>query len=252
MTERPAIGRYRTFQTEWLAGLAYIPAVKYEPMMCVGQQLCRYVFGQSLFGSKRCLRVIGQTYTIAYSEHMCVNRHSRFAPHYGKHHIGCLTPHPGYSGERVYILRQFTSEVIDYLTGCIDQMPALVIWKSDAAYIRQHLFGRRGSETLGGGVCLKQKGCDHIHPLVRALSGQYHGQQQVKRGIILQFGGGRGHYLCKDRQHPLVSLFNSHALNYQRAATNSSRKRTSFSENIRRSLTLYFKFAIRSMPIPKA
>ena len=36
------------------------------------------------------------------------------------------------------------------------------------------------------------------------------------------------------------------------AETNSSRKRVSFSENIRRSATRYFRLVIRSMPRPKA
>ncbi len=36
------------------------------------------------------------------------------------------------------------------------------------------------------------------------------------------------------------------------AASNSSRKRVSFSENIRRSETRYFRLVMRSTPIPKA
>ena len=39
---------------------------------------------------------------------------------------------------------------------------------------------------------------------------------------------------------------------HQLAASNSFRKRVSFSENIRRSLTRYFRLVIRSTPIPKA
>ena len=38
---------------------------------------------------------------------------------------------------------------------------------------------------------------------------------------------------------------------YQRADSNSARKRTSFSLNIRKSLTLYFRLVMRSMPIPE-
>ena len=36
------------------------------------------------------------------------------------------------------------------------------------------------------------------------------------------------------------------------ALSNSLRKRTSFSENKRRSLTLYFRLVMRSTPMPKA
>ena len=36
------------------------------------------------------------------------------------------------------------------------------------------------------------------------------------------------------------------------AASNSSRKRVSFSENMRRSETRYFRLVMRSTPIPKA
>lgn len=39
---------------------------------------------------------------------------------------------------------------------------------------------------------------------------------------------------------------------HQFAAVNSSRKRASFSEKRRRSLTSYLRLAMRSMPIPKA
>ena len=39
---------------------------------------------------------------------------------------------------------------------------------------------------------------------------------------------------------------------YYLALVNSSRKRTSFSLNMRRSFTWYFRFVIRSMPMPKA
>lgn len=39
---------------------------------------------------------------------------------------------------------------------------------------------------------------------------------------------------------------------YEWAEVNSSRKRVSFSENMRRSLTRYFRLVIRSTPMPKA
>ena len=52
--------------------------------------------------------------------------------------------------------------------------------------------------------------------------------------------------LCK------TMVFGTYCNGAYNAISNSLRKRTSFSENKRRSLTLYFRLVMRSTPIPKA
>ena len=51
--------------------------------------------------------------------------------------------------------------------------------------------------------------------------------------------------------HAPIFISNKSQICYP-AASNSSRKRVSFSENIRRSETRYFRLVMRSTPMPKA
>ena len=110
------------------------------------------------------------------------------------------------------------------------------------------VLGIRGGKLRRTGIFAEQFRRDHVHALVGALSRQDNGQQQVERRVILQLSLRFGHIGLKPLYDAVIAVFEGH----QRAESKRWRKRTSFSENRRRSLTLYLRLAIRSTPMPKA
>lgn len=131
-------------------------------------------------------------------------------------------------------------------------MPGLIVGECDAPDEWKDLLFSGGRERFGVGEGFEERGGDKVYSLVGALGREDNSQQKMKGRVIVQLGSRLGDVILKPLEHILVSFLRSHAGRQRFAASNSERKRTSFSENIRRSLTRYLRFVIRSIPIPNA
>ena len=88
--EISAIGLQTTLVAFRTAGLAYIAAVKQEPVMRLGNDISGDIFDQLFLSLQGILAVGGQSQSFAHAEDMRVHSHGGLVPDDGADHVGRL------------------------------------------------------------------------------------------------------------------------------------------------------------------
>ena len=87
-----------------------------------------------------------------------------------------------------------------------------VVGIRDAPDIFENHFWRGGGHDFGSREVPKEGGGDHIHPFVRTLGGQDHGDKQLIRIVVMQLRLGNRHIFVEPVQNTLISFLFTHIL----------------------------------------
>ena len=106
---------------------------------------------------------------VRHAEHVRVNGHGRLPEGKRQHHVGRLSPHARQTGKSFHCVGNLSTEVVDDLLSHCYQVLGFAIRVGYGLDVSQNLLLCRFRERLRGGVGGKQRGRDHIYPLVGAL-----------------------------------------------------------------------------------
>ena len=176
------------------------------------QQVRRDLSFESKLGLQGCFRPVRESDAVRDPEYVGIDGHHLLLPDHGAHDIGRLASHAGQTLQLLQVARHFAAELLAEHAGHARQVFRLVVGIGDALDVGIDLLGSRGSHSLRCRESLEQGRRSHIDPLVRALGRQDHGHQQLIRRAVRKLALGDGHVLLEPRDHPRITLLQSHCL----------------------------------------
>ena len=106
--------------------------------------------------------------------------------------VGGLAAHTGEGSQLLHRSGNLAAVLFQKLLGAGHQVPGLAVEKAAGVDVLAHLLRVGLREALQGGKALKQGGGYLVYPLVGALGGEAHGEQQLIVLFVLQRAQGVG------------------------------------------------------------
>ncbi len=176
-----------------LSGGAHRPTVEHHPMAEVVGLLRRQDLAQLLLHLGRVLCAVGEAQPAGDADAVGVcHHHAGGAVHIPQNQVGRLAAHSGQAQQILHGVGHPAAVLAEQHLGAQHHVTAFRPEKAAGVDVLAHLVNVRLGKALQGGEPRVQGGGDLVHPLVGALGGQAHGEQQLIVLLILQGAEGIG------------------------------------------------------------
>lgn len=201
------------FVTHCLAGRAYRPAVMDQSVAEVGGFFRRQYLAQGAFNFDRVFKIVHKPHPVGQTDTVRIHNDSGFVKDIAEDEVCRFPADTGQGDKRLHRIRYLSAVLYQKRLGAEHDIPRLGSEKAAGVDVFLNFFNIGGGKGLKAGEAFKERGRDHIHPLIRALGGETDGEQQLIVLDIIQAALGQ-RVLFLESSNDFTNLFLSSHLMY--------------------------------------
>ena len=212
LIEISAIGLQAALVTFRAAGLADVTTVEQEPVMGLGDDVCRDIFDELFLRLQGILAVGGQSQPFAHAEDMRIDGHGGLVPDNGTNDIRRLASNALQGLQIVDIIRYLTAVYFYQPLRHLYQVLGFAAGITDRLNVREDIVAGGASHGFSRRVGGKERRRDEIDALVGALRREHDGHEQFEGVAVVQLRLGDGHVLCEPSKYMFEAISLQHAV----------------------------------------